>query len=39
MKLKAKAFLITLVAMTFQVGCGRFFGDLVGDAIWLRGID
>ena len=39
MKLKAKAFLITVAAMTFQVGCGRFLGDLVGDIIWLRAID
>jgi hypothetical protein len=42
MKLKVKLALFGLSAgmIALQFGsCARFLGDLLGDALWLRGID
>ena len=42
MKLKFKMTLLGLsagmIALQF-FNCARFFGDLLGDALWLRGVD
>jgi hypothetical protein len=40
MKMKVSALLLSVAAIAFQFGnCSAFLGDLVGDAIFLRGID
>lgn len=42
MRIKTKLALLALSVMgaAFQVGqCAQFWGDLLGDTIWLRGID
>jgi hypothetical protein len=42
MNLKLKMALLGLAAgaLAFQFGsCAAFLGDLLGDAVWLRGID
>lgn len=44
MKNKIKAAILTLAAsaITFQFwggGCGRYWGDVLGDALWLGAID
>lgn len=40
MKMKVTALLISVAAIAFQFGnCAAFLGDLVGDSIFLRGID
>lgn len=42
MRIKTKMALLALSLMgaAFQLGqCAHFLGDLVGDAIWLGGID
>jgi hypothetical protein len=45
MKIKAKFWLLVFTTTSFAMhflsfgGCDRFLGDLVGDAIWLRGVD
>lgn len=32
--------LVASAGVVLQLGnCGRFWGDLVGDAIWLRAVD
>lgn len=42
MKMKAKMLMLALslgaFAMQFN-NCARFIGDILGDALWLRGID
>lgn len=40
MKMKVTALVLAVVAIAFQFGnCATFLGDLVGDSIFLRGID
>jgi hypothetical protein len=42
MRIKTKLVLLALSMMgvAFQAGqCAQFLGDLIGDTLWLRGID
>ncbi len=38
---KVLTFAVSASALMFQFGggCGQFWGDVLGDALWLNGID